>query len=161
MNPIIKSKQIRSKHLEHLSSEKGFTLVEIAIAVAILGLAFSTLIGLHTKMIDTYSLERNRNIASLIGQYMLAIIEVAPQPPDVGTDSGILRNKLQDYGYFEGGKDYFKDELQEWEYISEVTSYDLAFLEDVYRRIELNISWGEQVDQSYKIVYFVFTNSYN
>ena len=153
MNLLVKSEQPKS--------ERGFTLVEIAIAVAILGLAFSTLIGLHTKMIDTYSLERNRNIASLVGQYMLAIIEVAPQPPDAGSDSGNLRNKLQDYGYFEGETDYFKDELENWEYTTEVTSYDLLVLEDVYRKIELNISWGEQVDQSYKIVYFVFTNSYS
>ena len=79
MNLLVKSEQPK---IEKLKSERGFTLVEIAIAVAILGLAFSTLIGLHTKMIDTYSLERNRNIASLVGQYMLAIIEVAPQPPD-------------------------------------------------------------------------------
>lgn len=89
-----------------LKSQKGFTLVEIAIAVAILGLAFSTLIGLHTKMIDTYSLERNRNIAALVGQYMLALIDVAPQPPEIGTNKGTLRNRLQDYGYFEGDKDH-------------------------------------------------------
>ena len=97
MKPALKFKEDKS--------QKGFTLVEIAIAVAILGLAFSTLVGLHTKMIDTYNLERNRNIAALTGQYMLALLDVAPEPPEVGTDNGNLRNRLQDYGYFEGEKD--------------------------------------------------------
>ncbi len=144
-----------------MNKESGFTLVEIAIAVAILGLAFSTLIGLHTRMIDTYSVERNRNIAAMLGQYIFALTEVAPQPPDIGSENGSLENKLSDLGFFDDEKDYFKDDLIDWQYKSSVTSYDLVSIEDVYRRIELDISWGETTEDSFQLVYFVFTNSYS
>ncbi len=52
----------------------GFTLVEIAVAVAILGLALTTLIGLHTRMLDTYYNEKNRTKSAFLAQYVMTIL---------------------------------------------------------------------------------------
>ena len=146
----------------HKTNQSGFTLVEIAIAVAILGLAFTTLVGLHTKMLNNYGIERNRNMAAMIGQYMLAMIEVSPTPPEVGGDSGDLKSKLQDFGFFDtdDNKTNFDEEIKGWEFNTTVTSGDLEELKDVYRRIELKLNWGDGPEDSFDFVYFVFTKSY-
>ena len=143
------------------SSEKGFTLVEIAIAVAILGLAFTTLISLHTKMLNSYGIEKNRNQAAMIGQYIFTMLEVAPAPPEVGADNGNLKSKLQDLGYFDTDNEKWKsDDIDDWQFTQTVVSEGLLDIQDVYRRIELKISWGNGSEDSFDLIYFVFTKSY-
>jgi prepilin-type N-terminal cleavage/methylation domain-containing protein len=139
-----------------LNTERGFTLVEIAVAVAILGIALTTLIGLHTRMLDIYLQEKARTQAAFYGQYILSIVEVDPQVPDPGTESGDLRNKLDELGYFDDNENGLKaKELIGWNYNIEVSSENFLELEDAYRRVDLSISWGPSEEESFSMVYFM------
>ena len=141
-------------------TEAGFTLVEVAIAVAILGLALTTLVGLHTRMLDTYYLERNRTKASLAAQYLMTLTEVAPDPPEVGSTEGDLNELLDERGYYTDLDDTEVKNSKEqlfngWRYTYEVHSIDLPLIEDALRRIDLVLIWGEGEDERYNLSYFM------
>lgn len=133
----------------------GFTLVEIAVAVAVLGLALTTLIGLQTRMLDTYYNEHKRIEASLYGQYVFSLIEVSGDTPEPGAKSGPLENLLDEYGFFEKDPPAFKRNLKGWQYELVVESLDIQQLRDVLRKLTLTISWGETEDESFSLSYFV------
>lgn len=145
-----------------LHTEKGFTLVEIAVAVAILGVALTTLVGLHTRMLDIYLHEKARTQAAFYCQYIMSLIEVDPQVPDPGTDSGDLRNKLEDLGYFDDNENGIKPkDIEGWRYNIEVTSENFLELEDAYRRIDLTLAWGPSEDETFGMVYFMKSPTLN
>ncbi len=118
-----------TKH--NLTKEKGFTLIEVALAIAILGLGLSTLVALSTRLVDDTLHEINRTYASIISDYLLEVhlvensnntqINTQVQNPDPnnpnqtqqtgdtqtlnpGTrnSSGSVMQKLSNYGYFNG-----------------------------------------------------------
>jgi prepilin-type N-terminal cleavage/methylation domain-containing protein len=137
-------------------SNSGFTLVEVAVAVAILGLALTTLVGLHTRMLDTYFNERSRTKAAFIAQYVITMLEVAPEPPGTGDTDGELDDILSDFGYFDGDDlKAHQQELAGWSYRQAVSSIDLPFLEDALRRVDLDIRWGESDNEKFSLVYFI------
>jgi prepilin-type N-terminal cleavage/methylation domain-containing protein len=139
-------------------NEAGFTLIEIAVAVAILGIALTTLVGLQTRMLDIYFNERNRFDASLYGQYLMVALETKSTPPSVSTREGDLRDALEKAGFFDN--DGFDEPLTlrgAWQYREEVSSVDLPLISDAMRRVDLTISWGdlENEDESYSLVHFI------
>lgn len=138
------------------ANNQGFTIVEIAVAVAILGVALTTLIGMQTRMLDTYLNEKSRTRAAFYGQYIMSIVEVDPEVPEPGTDSGTLRSKLEEIGYFDDNKQGIKpEEVKGWNYVLETTSEAFQVIEDAYRRVDLTIEWGESEEETFKLVYYV------
>ena len=120
----------------------GFTLIEIAVAVSILGASLATVIALNTRLLDTVSREQNLLRASLYGQYILTFIEIAPAPPEVGVDEGEHTDRLKRIGYFQGDAlETLADRLQGWRYSETVTAVDFGEFPDIMRRIDLAISW--------------------
>ncbi len=141
-----------------MKNSAGFTLIEIAVAVAILGIALTTLVGLQTRMLDIYFNERNRFDASLYGQYLMVILETKSEPPPVASREGDLRDALEQAGFFESEDlDDFLSLRGEWQYREEVTSVDLPLINDAMRRVDLIISWGdiENEDERYSLVNFI------
>lgn len=151
----------------HLSSNtSGFTLLEIALAIAILGMGLTTLIALQTQHIDAYQRERNLTIASLYAQYVMSCIEAAQEPPETGSKSGDLKSLLSDYGYFDyepsGVSVQSSDNLiEDWSYELTVSSQDVPPLEDVLRRVDLSIIWGGQGGDSTTFVYYAFNEEFS
>ena len=129
-------------------SSSGFTLVEIAVAVAILGLGLTTLIGLHSRMLSTYLDERDRLQAALYVQYLMTFIEIDTEVPDEGTEENDLESELKERGFFEEDKlDAPKRNLNGWKVVQKVQSIDLPFStaefgQDALRQIDLQIVWG-------------------
>ena len=126
----------------HSLAHAGFTLIEIAVAVSILGASLATVIALNTRLLDTVSREQNLLRATLYGQYLLAFVEIAPEPPEVGVDEGELTDRLKRLGYFEGDEfESLVDRLQGWRYSQTVSAVDFGEFPDIMRRIDLVISW--------------------
>lgn len=140
-----------------INAEGGFTLVEVAIAVAILGVALTTLVGLHTRMLNTYYTERNRTKASFVAQYVMTVVEASADAPEVGSSDGELKDLLQDRGYYSGSEleESKEDKFEGWKYHYEVQSVDLPLIEDALRRIDLELQWGETEDDVYTLSYFM------
>ena len=138
----------------------GFTLVEIAIAVAILGLGLATLIALESRYVNNNIRERNMLQAALMGQYIMTMLEVDRKLPDEGTKEGDLADILQDYGYFSNDERMAsarEKELRGWRYLTAVTKIDLPLMEDVMRKVELSIFWGPSESETFNLTYFIRT----
>lgn len=140
----------------------GFTLVEIAVAVAILGVALVSLIGLHTRMVNTYINETNRFQAALTLQYIASILETEPEPPAEGSTQELLVDRLSKLGYFDGDSSAQKSEsrFEGWQFEQQVDSLSLPFqreelAEDAIRQISMRVVWGPSDDEEFTMVYFL------
>jgi general secretion pathway protein I len=76
-----------------MRSSRGFTLVEVLVALAILALALTAAAASMSQMIDAANSMRDRTYASWIAQNKLAEMRLAGTIPEVSTTSGEL-----DYG---------------------------------------------------------------
>ena len=70
------------------SQYNGFTLVEVMVALAIIGLSLLAVVGKMGHMIDTANVLRERTYASWIAQNKLAEMRLANVLPEVSSSSG-------------------------------------------------------------------------
>ena len=68
-------------------SVKGFTLLEVLVAVSILGVAIVSLLGLHARNIRLISHSQDMSVAGLLASRLVASTK-AGNTPDVGTEEG-------------------------------------------------------------------------
>jgi prepilin-type N-terminal cleavage/methylation domain-containing protein len=137
-----------------INQEKGFTLLEITVAVAILGVGLTTLIAAQANLINRYLEEKRLFQASLYAQYLMTFIELDNNPPELGTKTDRLYSELNEHGYFKDLKNKnLRKEIKDWTVKKTVTPFDFLEYEDIMRRIDLEISWGNK-EGSYSIVYY-------
>ena len=149
---------MRENRQSHALNEAAFTLIEIAVAVAILGSSLATIIALNTRLLDTVSREKSLLRASLYGQYLLTFVEIAPSPPEVVSDEGELAERLKRLGYFQGDEfDSLSDQLEGWHYLQTVTSVDFGEFTDVLRRVDLSIGWDSSPRDQLSLVLYLKT----
>lgn len=65
----------------------GFTLLEVLVAVAVLGLAMVSLLGLHVRNIALIDRDQRVTEATLLARGLMTEVEVAPFP-EIGVSSG-------------------------------------------------------------------------
>lgn len=65
----------------------GFTLLEVLVAVAVLGLALVSLLSLHVRNIDLIGRDRRVTEATLLARGLMSEVESGPFP-DLGVESG-------------------------------------------------------------------------
>lgn len=73
-----------------MKAERGFTLVEVMVALAIVALSLTAMAASMNTMIDNASTMRERTYASWIAQNKIAELRLAGELPEVGTNSGEL-----------------------------------------------------------------------
>ena len=144
------------------AAESGFTLVEIAVSVAILGVALVSLIGLQSSMMQTYVNEQNRFQAALSLQYVASLLETEPQPPEIGYKSEDFEKTLDELGFFDSDQATQKSlfRFEGWEFEQNVEGIGLPtdreeLAEDAIRKISLRVVWGPTEDEQFTLVYFV------
>ena len=139
--------------------QEGFTLVEVAVAIVVLALALTTLIGYQTRLMDTYVNERNRFRATLAAQYLVTFLEIETDPPDPGDTSSELVDALRERGYFSGDTldTKLQDSMRDWKYTQHVSSVDYAEFQDILRRVELEVEWGPASTDRVSLVLFLNT----
>ncbi len=138
-------------------AEPGFTLVEIAIAVAILGVALTTLLSLQSRYIRNYLQEESLTRAALYAHYMLTSIELSGNPPTDGLQDGKLLDGLEEAGYFgaDSAQDSERTNIRDWRYSKAVSNVDVPPFESVLLRIQIAVIWGEAADERFELVHFV------
>ena len=100
----------------------GFTLLEVVIAVAIVGVALVMLLGSVNRNLDVAVKSRDAQIAALLAQEMLTEIQLEGLP-SVREESGVFENN-------EG-----------FEWFLSVAPYNLALIETNIRIVRLLIVW--------------------
>lgn len=71
-----------------IRSSRGFTLLEVMIALIIVALSLTAVAGSMSQMIFKAKIMRDRTYASWIAQNRIAEIRLAPATPDVGASNG-------------------------------------------------------------------------
>lgn len=137
----------------------GFTMIELVVAVVLLGLALTTLISMQSNFAKSYFQEENRTKAALFAQYIMALIEVNEVPADGFSEDGSLEGKLEEVGFF-NEKHQREDEvnLEGWNYEINTESIPVLEIEDALRKVELIISWGESEREKFPVVYYMKNN---
>lgn len=112
---------------------RGFTLLEVLVAVMIIALAFSGLLALHNRNLAVIGRDQNMTRATLLMRELVAQAEIFPEYSELGTASG----------NFEGSPGF------SWE--REVRSTPLEEL----REIRFRVRWGERAGQDAELLYYV------
>ena len=77
-----------------MRAERGFTLIEVMVALAIVAFSLTAVAASMNQMIDAANTMRDRTYASWIAQNKIAEMRLANVLPEVSTTSGEV-----DYGY--------------------------------------------------------------
>lgn len=138
-------------------NETGFTLIEVAISIAILGVALTTLVSLQAGYLRNLVNDRNLVRAALIGQYLLAIVEADDNFPNPGASEKELLPTLEKVGYFDDNEEIAasKGDFEGWRLRREITNVGIPPLESALRRIVIEIIWGDSQSESFALTYFI------
>lgn len=82
-----------------MKSERGFTLVEVMVALAIVALALTAMAASMNMMIDNATTMRERTYASWIAQNKIAELRLAGALPEPGTNSGEVEYAGMEWGW--------------------------------------------------------------
>lgn len=81
------------------SGARGFTLIEVMVALAIVALSLAAVTASMSQMIDAAQTMRDRTYASWIAQNRIAQLRLAPAMPDVGASNGEIEYANTDWSW--------------------------------------------------------------
>jgi general secretion pathway protein I len=119
---------------------RGFTLLEVLVAVAVLGLALVSLLGLHVRNIDLIARDQRITEATMLARGLMAEIDADPKLPDLGTTEGDFEDQYP--GLYPGVR---------WE--REVSTFELPTIREVRVRVfRGDEESGDDVTLTYYVV---------
>jgi general secretion pathway protein I len=71
---------------------RGFTLIEVMVALVIMAVALTTLLATHVMSTRDYAEAKAMTISSLLAEQKLAELQAAEEPPEPGEQSGIFED---------------------------------------------------------------------
>ncbi len=155
------------------SPQKGFTLIEIAVAIAILGVGLATLMGTTVRLMDSTYQEINRGKASIYATYILEVALAKEQQASrgmgtqfgnpqggvsatemgqqqMGSQSGNLFQHLSQLGYFDNipSEEGF---IRNWTFEFIRQPLDIPLIPIPPQHIILTVRWGLEPYESYTL----------
>ena len=70
--------------------QTGFTVIEVLVAVAIVGLSLAAVVASMAQMIDSGNAMRERTYAAWIAQNRITEVRVSPRIPELGDSTGTV-----------------------------------------------------------------------
>ncbi len=127
------STRSRARPLRRGAGSRGFTFLELLVALAILGSAFTVLLSAHTSAARQEARARRLMTATLLAREVLTETEVEGFP-ELGEDGGDFGEDFPDYA---------------WERQVATTEFDRV------RLVRIAVSWPERGDRaSTEVVYY-------
>ena len=122
---------------------RGFTLLEVMVAVAIVAIALSAVYKLYSQAFDMNQSARFYTTATLLAESKLA--ELANRPPsDLGSDAGGFEDDYSDYS---------------WQVaVTEVEAEEITLSEQPLRQIDITITHETQ-GESFSLRTYRFDNN--
>lgn len=116
----------------------GFTLLEVLVAVAVLGLALVSLVGLHVRNIALIERDERVTEATLLARALMTQVEVEPFP-----DIGVTRGDFEEW---------YPERYPDLRWRREVLPTPLADVREVRVRVARGL---EESGDDVALVYFV------
>jgi general secretion pathway protein I len=120
---------------------RGFTLLEVMVAMAIIAIALTAVLGSQSQSLSLASEAKFSTTAALLAQSKMAEIE-AEKPEDLTSDSG-------DFGEDYPGYRWDKS-------VNDMTFDEPEGISDHLKRIDLIISWEESDRYKYRLRLYKF-----
>ncbi len=116
----------------------GFTLLEVMIAVAIIGISFVSLLGAQSQSISIAEISRFETIASMLARQKLAEIQLS-NFEDLFGDSGDFEDDFADYHWQSEITELGEDEI------------GIEGADGMLKQVDLIVSRGEDEDMVFQI----------
>ena len=102
--------KVGPKRFHVLRSQTGFTLLEIMVAVAIIAIAFVSLLGSQSQSISMASISRFETMAALLAGQKLAEIQISGFA-DLHSDEGDFKDDFSDFHWKSEVRELSEDEI--------------------------------------------------
>ncbi|MBI4516053.1 MAG: prepilin-type N-terminal cleavage/methylation domain-containing protein [Deltaproteobacteria bacterium] len=112
---------------------RGFTLIEVLVAVVIIAVAFTSLLALQNRNLALVGRGQNVTTATLLMRELVARVELYPEFSELGTATG-------EFDGFPGFR---------WERDVSATTFEEL------REVRLHVMWGEGARQGADLLYYV------
>jgi general secretion pathway protein I len=107
-------------------SNRGFTLLEVMIAVALIAIALTTLLGSQSQSVSFANSAKFETMAALLAQSKMS--EIALQQEAVASDSGDFGDEYPGYV---------------WEVeVSDISIEGVDNISDYLKQVDLTVTWG-------------------
>lgn len=142
-----------------VKQERGFTFVEVIIAVMLLAVATSVLIGLESSAVQRLIRDRNTQQAMLAARRIMSMIEIQQDNLTLANQiQGPVATVLSQIGaptITDEAERLALEPLNASVTIEPWTPPGNNIEENAMNRITLSIAWGPTPDEAFMIVYFI------
>jgi len=140
------------------NSERGFTLIEITLAILVLAGSFTVILGLLSSATQRAVRDKNSQSAMLLARRILAAIETSKDIPNTGVQEDPANRLL---ATLMPGIEENSPELEDGKiFNARMTTEDWPVGEDKDSlvRISLVLSWSDSPGDSFYVTYFMPKN---
>jgi prepilin-type N-terminal cleavage/methylation domain-containing protein len=142
-----------------VARERGFTFIEVIIAVMLLAAAMSVLIGLESSAVQRLIYDRNTQQAMLAARRIMSMIEIHEDDLSFANQlQGPVLTVLNQLGAPNTGNEQERIALESLNasvMIEPWTPPGNNIEENSMNRVTLSIAWGPTPDEAFTILYFI------
>lgn len=142
-----------------MARERGFTFIEVIIAVMLLAAAMSVLIGLESSAVQRLIYDRNTQQAMLAARRIMSMIEIHEDDLSFANQlQGPVLTVLNQLGAPISGNEQERIALESLNasvMIEPWTPPGNNIDENSMNRVTLSIAWGPTPDEAFTIMYFI------
>ena len=138
------------------TNQHGFTLIEVTLAVLLVGVAFSILLSLQSAVVDQSVRDRNRERALLAGRQILSQLEASDPPENDYQEEGALTAVMQKVCGDTALKGLPLNEYAQYTATLSLAAWQVPNLrENALRKLQLTIRWSSSPLDVVQITFLV------
>ncbi|MCI5124305.1 MAG: type II secretion system protein [Candidatus Electrothrix sp. AR5] len=126
-------------------SQKGFTLLEVMVAVAIIGMSFVSLLGSQSQSISIAGISRFETTAAMLAREKLTDLQLTGFE-QAGNSAGQFEDEFTDYSWQAEVKELSEDET------------GIADTDGMLKLVTLEVSRGEDENQIFTVRSVIMTD---